>query len=178
MLHHGFGADAEVDWVRTGTVDALVAAGRRVVALDARGHGRSDAPHDPACYGEPRMARDVSTLLADDPATVADARAAGFRAFVDSTGADRSALAAHVAAVNREPLPLGAIRVPTLVLAGRDDEVAVRPHVLGEAIPGAQGQLVDGDHGQALRDPGFLAALVAFLTDVPGDATGTQWRQM
>jgi pimeloyl-ACP methyl ester carboxylesterase len=40
-----------------------VAAGRRVIAPDARGHGESDKPHDPARYGEARMAEDVSDLL-------------------------------------------------------------------------------------------------------------------
>jgi pimeloyl-ACP methyl ester carboxylesterase len=63
LLHHGFGVDANVNWIATGVMDALVATGRRVVALDARGHGQSDKPHDPAAYGEGAMARDVSALL-------------------------------------------------------------------------------------------------------------------
>jgi pimeloyl-ACP methyl ester carboxylesterase len=63
VLHHGFVVDAQVNWVATGVVDALVAAGRRVVAPDARGHGSSDKPHDPASYGESRMARDLGVLL-------------------------------------------------------------------------------------------------------------------
>jgi pimeloyl-ACP methyl ester carboxylesterase len=63
VLQHGFGASAEVDWVQTGVVDALTAADRRVIALDARGHGRSDKPHDPARLGEARMAQDVITLI-------------------------------------------------------------------------------------------------------------------
>lgn len=63
FLHHGFAADARLNWVRTGVVAALIDAGRRVVAPDARGHGGSDKPHDPARYGEDRMARDLSELL-------------------------------------------------------------------------------------------------------------------
>ncbi len=63
VLHHGFAADAYVNWVRPGIVDALVAAGRQVVALDARGHGRSEKPHDPARYGHARMATDVEELV-------------------------------------------------------------------------------------------------------------------
>lgn len=63
VLHHGFVVDANVNWVATGVVDALVAAGRHVVAPDARGHGASEKPHDPARYGESRMARDVGVLL-------------------------------------------------------------------------------------------------------------------
>ncbi|MGH2852598.1 MAG: alpha/beta fold hydrolase [Solirubrobacteraceae bacterium] len=63
VLHHGFVADANANWVATGVLDALLAAGRRVIAPDARGHGSSEKPHDPACYGEQRMARDLAVLL-------------------------------------------------------------------------------------------------------------------
>jgi pimeloyl-ACP methyl ester carboxylesterase len=63
VLHHGFVADARANWVIPGVVDALVAAGLRVIAPDARGHGSSEKPHDPARYGEQRMARDLGVLL-------------------------------------------------------------------------------------------------------------------
>jgi pimeloyl-ACP methyl ester carboxylesterase len=63
LLLHGFAADHRVNWVAPGVVDALVAAGRRVIALDARGHGRSDKPHDPAAYEHDAMARDAGALL-------------------------------------------------------------------------------------------------------------------
>jgi pimeloyl-ACP methyl ester carboxylesterase len=63
VLHHGFVADANANWVLPGVVRALVATGRRVVAPDARGHGRSEKPHDPGFYGEQRMARDLAVLL-------------------------------------------------------------------------------------------------------------------
>ena len=63
VLHHGFVADANANWVTPGVVDALTAAGRKVIAPDARGHGRSEKPHDPASYGEQRMARDLAVLL-------------------------------------------------------------------------------------------------------------------
>lgn len=63
VLHHGFIADAAVNWVGPGVVAALAAAGRPVVALDARGHGRSGKPQDPASYGEAVMARDLRALL-------------------------------------------------------------------------------------------------------------------
>ena len=63
VLHHGFVADTTTNWVAPGTVAALLDAGHRVWALDARGHGRSDKPHDPARYGEARMAVDLAELL-------------------------------------------------------------------------------------------------------------------
>ncbi len=63
VLHHGFAADARLNWVRPGIVDALLDAGRWVVTVDARGHGRSDRPHDPARYGERRMAADLRAVI-------------------------------------------------------------------------------------------------------------------
>ena len=63
VLHHGFIANAEANWVATGVVEALLGAGRRVIAPDARGHGRSEKPHDPGRYGEQRMARDLAVLF-------------------------------------------------------------------------------------------------------------------
>src|SRR5512138_3733492 len=63
VLHHGFAVDARSNWVVPGVVDALVDAGHHVVGIDARGHGASEKPHDPAVYGENIMARDLSILL-------------------------------------------------------------------------------------------------------------------
>jgi pimeloyl-ACP methyl ester carboxylesterase len=65
VLHHGFVADASTNWVLTGVVAALLDAGRRVIAPDARGHGRSGKPHDPSFYGEANMARDLAALVAE-----------------------------------------------------------------------------------------------------------------
>src|ERR1700685_3317616 len=63
FLLHGFAADHVSNWVATGVVDDLVAAGRRVIAPDARGHGRSSKPHDPAAYADDAMVRDVQALM-------------------------------------------------------------------------------------------------------------------
>ena len=63
VLQHGFAADTQSNWVSTGVVAALLAAGRRVMSVDARGHGASDKPHDRASYGEARMSRDLVELL-------------------------------------------------------------------------------------------------------------------
>jgi pimeloyl-ACP methyl ester carboxylesterase len=41
----------------------VAAAGYKVVLLDARGHGESDKPHDPASYADGAMGKDVQALL-------------------------------------------------------------------------------------------------------------------
>lgn len=61
VLVHGYTSDAEAQWTRTGVLQAL-ATRYRVIALDARGHGRSGKPHDPAQYG-PEMGFDILRLL-------------------------------------------------------------------------------------------------------------------
>jgi pimeloyl-ACP methyl ester carboxylesterase len=60
FLCHGYGINVQINWVIPGVVEALVAAGRHVVAL--HGHGESDKPHDSRFYGEERMALDMSEL--------------------------------------------------------------------------------------------------------------------
>jgi pimeloyl-ACP methyl ester carboxylesterase len=62
LLHHGFIASARSNWEATGFVAAMLEAHRRVIGIDARGHGESDKPHDPARYGERRMSADLSEL--------------------------------------------------------------------------------------------------------------------
>ena len=74
VLIHGYTANAEGKWIKPGIVQAL-AARHRVVAIDARGHGKSDKPHDPAKYG-PRMATDVIELM--DQLKIAKAHIHGY----------------------------------------------------------------------------------------------------
>ena len=62
LLLHGFAADQHLNWARPGVIDALIGAGRRVIATDARGHGASDKPHDPDRYGGDTMVRDARAV--------------------------------------------------------------------------------------------------------------------
>jgi pimeloyl-ACP methyl ester carboxylesterase len=62
VLVHGFCSNFQVNWVGSRWVETLSRAGRRVIGLDNRGHGRSEKPHDPAAYG-PHMVEDVANLL-------------------------------------------------------------------------------------------------------------------
>ncbi len=226
VLQHGFVVDADVNWVLPGIVDALVAAGRRVIAPDARGHGRSSKAHDPSFYGEHRMARDLGELLdivgasevdlvgysmgavvvllvasggarvrrlviggvgagvvecggvdrraisnesiiealsVDDPSTIVDPGAAAFRSLAGAVGADRDALVAQARSVYRGDIPLERITAPTLLLAGEEDPLAVRPEVLSAAIGDATLEMVGGDHAGAVAEERFTRAIVEFL---------------
>jgi pimeloyl-ACP methyl ester carboxylesterase len=62
-LVHGFCSDYELNWVGTRWQEALARAGRLVLGLDCRGHGRSEKPHDPAAYDRAVMVDDVVRLL-------------------------------------------------------------------------------------------------------------------
>jgi pimeloyl-ACP methyl ester carboxylesterase len=63
LLIHGFASNAVVNWVDTGWTKALTRAHYRTIAIDNRGHGHSQKPHDPAGYGGPLMAEDALALL-------------------------------------------------------------------------------------------------------------------
>lgn len=63
LLIHGFASNMEVNWVATGWVKTLVAAGRQVIAIDNRGHGQSEKLYDSAMYSAPIMADDAARLL-------------------------------------------------------------------------------------------------------------------
>lgn len=63
VLVHGFASNKEVNWVGPSWVSTLVRAGRRVIALDNRGHGHSGKLYQPADYHTEKMAEDVRALL-------------------------------------------------------------------------------------------------------------------
>jgi pimeloyl-ACP methyl ester carboxylesterase len=63
VLVHGFASNKEINWVGPGWVTTLTRAGRRVIALDNRGHGASAKLYDPAAYHSAVMAEDVRALL-------------------------------------------------------------------------------------------------------------------
>ena len=63
LLIHGFASNVAANWGDVGWIGALAAAGRRVIALDNRGHGQSEKLYDPSCYGAPSMAEDARRLL-------------------------------------------------------------------------------------------------------------------
>jgi pimeloyl-ACP methyl ester carboxylesterase len=63
VLLHGFAADSNINFVRSGIFDTLADAGYRVVAFDARGHGLSEKPTEPVRYTREAIRHDVQALL-------------------------------------------------------------------------------------------------------------------
>ena len=74
VLVHGLAASVALGWRAPGVLDRLTAHGLRTVAYDARGHGRSDKPHEPDRYGDARLMLDLAEIVqgfADPDAVVA-----------------------------------------------------------------------------------------------------------
>ena len=74
VLVHGFSSSLEANWGNPGIIEKL-SKDFRVIALDCRGHGKSDKPHDAASYGL-NMIEDVTRLL--DHLTVRRAHIVGY----------------------------------------------------------------------------------------------------
>jgi pimeloyl-ACP methyl ester carboxylesterase len=63
LLVHGFASTRNVNWVYPGWVSELTKSGRRVIALDFRGHGDSSKLYDPEQYSIEILAGDVVALM-------------------------------------------------------------------------------------------------------------------
>ncbi len=87
IMLHGFTASAESNWQTTGWIKQLTIANRRVIALDARGHGDSEKPYNSKLYPSNVMITDSLYLM--DKLNIAQADFIGY-----SMGARMSAFAA------------------------------------------------------------------------------------
>lgn len=63
VIVHGFASNARDNWVLTGWVRKLTRAGYRVLAIDQRGHGLSDKPHEADAYAMRTLATDIETVM-------------------------------------------------------------------------------------------------------------------
>ncbi|MBP2336611.1 pimeloyl-ACP methyl ester carboxylesterase [Saccharothrix coeruleofusca] len=150
VLQHGFAANTAVEWADPGTVAAFTAAGRGVVGVDARGHGRSGKSPDPARYGERRMARDLRAVIA----------ALGVPA-VDLVGYSMGAIVALLTAAE-EPavrrLVIGGVGAGVVELGGVDTRVLPNDVLSLALLTDAPGTL-----------PPEVAAMRAFAETVGAD---------
>jgi pimeloyl-ACP methyl ester carboxylesterase len=63
ILLHGLFSSAEMNWIKFGHAAQIAERGFRVIMPDLRAHGRSGKPHDPVCYPEGILARDLGELV-------------------------------------------------------------------------------------------------------------------
>ena len=63
LLIHGFAASRVQNWKNPGWYETLTGAGYQVIAMDCRGHGESDKPHEPAAYDHDFMAADAAAVI-------------------------------------------------------------------------------------------------------------------
>ncbi len=61
LLIHGFASDIQSSWSTTGVIKEL-SGNFQVIAIDNRGHGKSDKPHDPNSYGKQMMEDSIRLL--------------------------------------------------------------------------------------------------------------------
>ena len=108
VLIHGFPVNLKINWLAPNWVEALKPI-RRVVALDCRGHGESDKPHDPESYRMENMGGDVLRLM--EHLGIEKADLLGY-----SMG---SAVACHLLARHRE-------RFTSVILVGIGDRYVLR----------------------------------------------------
>jgi pimeloyl-ACP methyl ester carboxylesterase len=134
LLIHGFGSSVAVNWEATGWIRTLTGDGRRVIAMDVRGHGQSGKLYDIPAYTPSLMADDAALLL--DHLNIAAADVMGY-----SMGGRIAATLAiqHPEKVNR--LIIAGMGMGLVEGIGHDEEIAaaLKAPTLEAAI-GAVGQ--------------------------------------
>ena len=137
VLVHGFASNRQVNWIMPGWVATLTRAGRRVIALDNRGHGQSSKLYDPAAYHSATMAEDVGAFL--DHLAIERADVMGY-----SMGARISAFLG----VNHPA------RVRALILAGLGLHLAegiLQPDAIAEALEAPSLAAIAEPNGRMFR---------------------------
>jgi pimeloyl-ACP methyl ester carboxylesterase len=154
LLIHGFGSNHAVNWESTGWTFTLTEAGRRVIAMDVRGHGESAKLYREEDYRPSLMAGDAANLLAH--LGIAHADVMGY-----SMGGRIAAMLAirHPSLV--ESLVIGGMGLGMVEGIGGEEEIvaALAAPSLDDAV---------GDRGRAYRkfaeqtrsDRGALAACI------------------
>jgi pimeloyl-ACP methyl ester carboxylesterase len=139
VLLHGFLSSARRNWIRPGIAQATADLGRLVICPDLRGHGRSEAPTDPAYWPSDVLARDQLDLAAHFGLSAFDL--CGY-----SLGA-RTAVRACADGLAPRRLLLGGMGEQGIIAAGP------RAEMFEDAIR----------HGEAAKDPAMGKAIQEIL---------------
>ncbi|MDP2355964.1 MAG: alpha/beta hydrolase [Beijerinckiaceae bacterium] len=131
LLIHGFASNHSVNWTNTLWTKTLTHDGRRVIALDNRGHGQSEKLYEPAQYTTSIMAQDAVNLL--DHLGVARADVMGY------------SMGARITAFMALEHPL---RMRRAILGGLGDRL-----VRSAALPSNIAQAMEADTLADLTDP-------------------------
>jgi pimeloyl-ACP methyl ester carboxylesterase len=118
LLVHGFASSKNVNWVYPTWVSELKKNGRRVIALDNRGHGESSKLYDAAQYEIAIMAGDVIALM--DHLEIARADVMGY-----SLGARMTAVLARQQPQRLRSAILGGIGIGMIEGGGPGENVAI-----------------------------------------------------
>jgi pimeloyl-ACP methyl ester carboxylesterase len=131
LLIHGFASSHIFNWVNPSWVKTLTEGGRRTLALDNRGHGRSEKLYRPEDYATELMAGDARRLL--DELSIERADVMGY-----SMGAR---IGAFLALAHPS-------RVRALILGGLGDHL-----VAGVGLPLGIADAMEANSVDALTDP-------------------------
>ena len=137
LLIHGFGSNHAVNWQSTNWFHTLTAAGRRVIAMDVRGHGASAKLYTADAYTPALMAEDAANLL--DHLAIARADVMGY-----SMGGRIAATLAIAHPEKVRTLVIGGMGMSLVEGIGGEEEIveALEAPTLDEAV---------GDTGRAYR---------------------------
>ncbi|MBO0714752.1 MAG: alpha/beta fold hydrolase [Acidimicrobiales bacterium] len=162
--HLGLGAAAIVGYSLGSRVAMLAAAADprfRAVVLGGAGARSMTDPDE-------QTAESLAAAMEAPRASEVSGRGRAFRSFAEATGSDLVALAALQRALPSWPAPVPAgIRVPVLVVAGTNDDLAGPPGPLAERFPNGQAATVPGNHMNAVTNRAFAEAVVGFLDRLP-----------
>ena len=109
----------------------------------------------------------IAALEADDPSTISDPTALGFRNFAQAQSQNDLKALAAVQRAERAPADetaLRSVKVAVLVVVGDLDETWERARLLAQTVPNAELVLLPGeDHLSAIRAQSYKDAVGAFL---------------
>ena len=146
VLQHGF-IDSIGSWYEFGYVDGL-RSDYRLILVDARGHGASDKPHEPASYAMEKRARDVLAVL--DALGVGRTHYLGY-SMGGRIGFDLVAIAPH--------------RLASLIIGGSHPYRLTAPdrHVVRTEgfAGGIAGWLARGPWPDSVKTPGLMERILA-----------------
>jgi pimeloyl-ACP methyl ester carboxylesterase len=166
VLLHGYISPALETWMRSGAASGLLAAGRRLIMPDMRGHGESAKPHEPGAYPPDALTADVQALIAH--LGLADYDLVGY-----SLGAR---VAARVMALGARPgrAVLGGTGLDPIVnAAGRGDNYRRLFARLGTFASGTPEAGMEEYMRTIGADPVALSCVLDSFVDTPREALAT-----